>query len=284
MTGPAVTQPSPQYSPGGGPNAGVTFDEIESQLKEAERTALAPKLDEVKVDGEDVPENLRGKTVREILNQTKALEETLRLSEAGRQQALTMAQVAASRGAEPPKPKEPEPEPLVTAEEVAAAFAEDPAKGVQLMTKMNEQAIARAASSFAQRIDPLLAGTVGAVEAQARQRYPDEFSLYADEIKSVLDSLPNKNAMSSASSWDDLIAFVRGKNPQKLFDHMMSKETTRKASEAQEAQRAAAGFSMTSAQRTPAPTGGVVMDDTTKEVCKVLGISEADYAKWSKVT
>lgn len=284
MSGPAVTQPSPQHEEGRGPNAGITFDEIDAQLKEAERSALAPKLDEVKVDGEDVPESYRGKTIREILNQTKALEETLRLSESARQQALTMAQLAAQRGAEPQKPKEPEPEPLVTAEEVAAAFQDDPAKGVQLMTKMNEQAIARAASSFAQRIDPLLAGTVGTVEAQARQKYPDEFALYADEIKTILDSLPNKNAMSSGSSWDDLIAYVRGKNPQKLFDHMMSKETTRKATEAQEVQRNSAGMSMSSAHRSPAPAGGFVMDETTKEVCKVLGMSEADYAKWSKVS
>ena len=284
MAEPAVTQPSPQFSQGGGPNAGVTFDEIEDQLKAAERAALAPKLDDSKLDGEEVPEAFRGKTVREVLAHTKALEDTLRMSETARQQALTMAQLAAQRGAEPPKPAEPPPEPMITAEQVAEAFGEDAAKGVALMTKMNEQAIARAASSFAQRIDPLLSGTVGAVENQARAKYPDEFSLYADEIKEVLNRLPNKNAMSSMDSWDDMIAFVRGNNPEKLFAHRMSQESGRKAAEAQEAQRNNAGFSMSSAQRTPAPTGGVVMDDTTKEVCKVLGISEADYAKWSKVT
>jgi len=283
MTGPAVTQPSPQNNAGGGPNAGVTFDEIEAQLNAVEAAALAPKLDENKVDGAEVPESLRGKTVREILAHTQALEDTLRMSESARQQALTMAQIAAQRGSDIPKSVEPEPEPLITAEDVAAAFQDDPTKGIQLMTKMNDQSIARAASSFAQRIDPLLSGTVGAVELQARQKYPDEFQLYSDEIKDVLGRLPNKNAMSSMDSWDDMIAYVRGKNPEKLFQHRMSAETTRKAGEAQEQQRTVAGLSMTSAQRTPAPSGGPVFDDTTKEVCKVLGISEADYAKWSKV-
>lgn len=282
MSGPAVTQSSQQPS---GPNAGITFDEIEEQLKAAERAALAPKLDEVKVDGEDIPEALRGKSVREILARTQELENTLRLSEQRRQEALTMAQLAAQRGEGTREPaKQPEPEPLVTAEEVAAAFQDDPAKGVALMTKMNEQAIARAASSFAQRIDPLLSGTVGAIEAEARRKYPDEFQLYGEEIKGVLDSLPNKNAMSTMNSWDDLIAYVRGKNPEKLFQHRMEQQTKGRAAEAQEQQRQSAGISMTSAQRTPAPSGGPVFDDTTKEVCRVLGISEADYAKWSKVS
>ena len=77
MAEPAVTQPSPQFSQGGGPNAGVTFDEIEDQLKAAERAALAPKLDDSKLDGEEVPEAFRGKTVREVLAHTKALEDTL---------------------------------------------------------------------------------------------------------------------------------------------------------------------------------------------------------------
>lgn len=283
MTGPAVTQPSPQPEQGGGPNAGITFDEIERQLKAAETAALAPKLDDTKVDGEDVPEQYRGKTVKEILAQTKALEDTLRLSEQGRQQALTMAQMAANQRSLPEAPKAPEPEPLVTAEEVAAAFAEDPAKGVQLMTKMNQQAIDRAAASYASRIDPLLQGTVGAVEAEARRKYPDEFQLYAEEIKAIQDKLPNKNAMSSLDSWDDLIAYVRGKNPEKLFQHRLAAQSQQRQTEAQEQQRQTAGITMSSAQRTPAPTGGMVFDDITKEVCKVLGVSEADYAKWSKV-
>lgn len=284
MTGPAVTQPSPQPSPGPGPAAGITFDEIESQLKEAEKQALAPKLSDIKAEGEEVPENLRGKSVSEILAHTKALEDTLRMSEAGRQQALTMAQLAAQQREMPAPKAEPAPEPLVTAEEVAAAFQEDPTKGIQLMTKMNEQSIARAAASYASRIDPLLAGTVSTIEAEARRKYPDEFSLYADEIKDVLGRLPDKRAMSSPDSWDDMIAYVRGKNPEKLFQHRIAAETTKKAAEAQNEQRNTAGISMTSTQRTAAPMGSVVMDDTTREVCKVLGISEADYVKWSKVT
>jgi hypothetical protein len=281
MTGPAATQPSPQPS---GPNAGITFDEIEQQLKEAEKTALQPKLDEMKVDGEQVPEALRGKSVSEILAHTRELENALRMSEVSRQQALTTAQLAAQAREVPAAPAEPEPEPLITAEEVATAFQDDPSKGIQLMTKMNEQAINRAASSFAQRIDPLLTGTMGAVEAEAKRKYPDEFELYKDEIKSIIDSLPNKRAMSSINSWDDMIAYVRGKNPDKLFAHRIAKEQAGKAAAAQEDQRNYAGVTMTSQQRAPAPTGQVIMDDTTREVCRVLGISESDYVKWSKVT
>jgi hypothetical protein len=254
-------------------------------LKEVERNTLNPKLDEIKVEGEDIPENYRGKSVREVLNQAKTLEDTLRLSEQGRQQALTMAQMAANAREMPrEQPKAAEPEPLITADEVAVAFQDDPAKGIALMSKMNEQTIARAATSFAARIDPLLAGTSSAIESEARRRYPDEFGLYAEEIKAVLEKIPNKNAMSTPDSWDDLIAYVRGKNPDKLFQHRISKEQAGRAAAAQEDQRNVAGVTMSSSQRTPAPVGSIVMDDTTREVCKVMGISEADYAKWSKVS
>ena len=137
MTAPPSTQSSPPNQPGGGPAAGITFDEIERQLKDAEKTALSPKMDEFKVEGDDIPDNLKGKSARDLLNHIKTMEDTLRNVDAARQQALTMAQLAAQGRSEPaPAPVAPEPEPLITSEQVAAAFSEDATKGVELMNKM----------------------------------------------------------------------------------------------------------------------------------------------------
>jgi hypothetical protein len=283
MTAPPGTVPS-NNQPGGGPAAGITFDEIERQLKDAEKTALDPKLDDFKIEGEDIPDNLKGKSARELLNHIKSMEDTLRTVDQQRQQALTMAQLAAQGRTEaPPAPKVEEPEPLITSEQVAQAFQEDAQKGVELMNKMTEQQISRAGEHFMRRISPMLSGVGSAAENEARRKYPDEFDIYKDEIAAMMKRV-DKAAMSTLESWDDLIAYVRGKDPMRLFNHMAEKDKTKAAADAQEQQRNTAGVSMSSSTRAAAPAGGPVMDATTLQICDVLGISPEDYIKWSKVS
>jgi hypothetical protein len=266
--------------------AGVTFEDMERQLKEQEAALLKPDLTKVTLEGDDVPEALRGKTAAEALARVKLLEETLKTSEIARQQALATASLAAERREPAPAPKpEPAPEPQITAADVAAAFNEDPEKGIQLMAKMQEQGIKRATEQFTQRMEPMLAGSVSTAEADARRRYADEFEIYADEIKATLAQIPNRQVMSSPASWDDLIAYVRGKDPMKLFTRMQEKERATQQQQAQQEQRNLTGYSSTGGQRPAAPAAtGVVIDETVKEVCRNLGISEADYIKWAKVS
>jgi hypothetical protein len=260
---------------------------MEAQLKAAEEALLKPDLSKISVDGDDIPEALKGKSVRELLERQKSLEEALRMSEASRQEAMTMAQLAANRGSEQPKgePTAPAPEPPITAEMVAEAFAEDQAQGIAMLQKMNQQAIDRAVDHFGKRLEPLISGSTSAVESQARQKYPDEFELYKDDIEKLISSLPNKSVMSTMQSWDDMIAYVRGRDPLKLYNFMATKEAKKRASEAQASERESVGFQAvgSGSQRTPQGGTGVVFDDTTKEICRVLGISEQEYAKWSRV-
>lgn len=261
---------------------GVTFDEIEEQLKTAE--SKLPDLSKITLGDESVPERLRGKTVADMVNHMKELENALKMSEQSRQEALILAKTASERPAQSVQaPAQPEPEPLVTAEEVAEAFQEDSAKGVALMQKMNEQAIARAAQHFSQRLEPLISGSASTVETQARQKYPDEFELYKDEIDALVKQLPNKNVLSTSQSWDDMIAYVRGKNPTKLFEHMAAKEAKKREDAARESERSSVGFQSMGTQRTPAPSSGPVLDATVDEVCRVLGITKDEYAKWNGV-
>lgn len=261
-----------------------TFEDMEAQLKAAEAAAVKPDLSKITVDSDDAPDTVKGKSVAETIAQVKRLEEALRMSEQGRQQALIMAQTASQRPVQvAPEARQPEPEPQITAEMVAEAFAEDQGKGILLMQKMNEQTVARYAQQFQTRIEPLLSGTMSAVEAEARRKYPDEFSIYEDEIKTTLGQVKNKSVMSDLSSWDDLVAYVRGKDPMKLFKHYQEKERATQQQAAHEEQRQVAGISM-SGGRTPTPQGSrVVMDEYTREICKVLQISEEDYLTWSKV-
>jgi broad specificity phosphatase PhoE len=278
MTGPAVDIPTSQ--PGA---AGVTFDEMEQQLKAAEATILKPDLTKVTLEGDDVPAELKGKSASEALARIKELERVLQLSEQGRQQAMLTAQSFSERSAAPPVQEPVVVEPLVTAQQVADAFAEDTAKGVELMMKMQQQSIDKAADQYTQRIQPLLSGTVSSAENYARQKYPEEFEIYKDEIAAMVKQLPNKNVLSTPEAWDDLVAYTRGKNPQKLFDKMQDREREKHKTTAQEEQRQNAGFTSTGG-RAPAPTTrGVVIDDTVREICRVQGISEEDYIKWSRV-
>lgn len=274
---------SPQNN--AGPNGGVTFEEMEQQLAEIEKQKLAGSLSETKLEGDHVPEEARGKTVQEILAHNKQLEDALRNSEVARQQALLAAQSAQNmHRPEPVAQPAPVVEELITAEQVAEAFQEDPAKGVALMTKMNEQSIARTAENFAKRLDPLLNGTASAVEAEARRKYPDEFEVLGEEIKQAVKDFPNKAALSSPQTWDNLVAFVRGKEIEKIWAHRQAKNAAQAANTAREQQRSDVGFTASSSGRPSAGVGSPTLDETAKEVCRVMNISEDEYIKWSKVS
>lgn len=264
------------------PNS-TTFEEIEEQLKATEAQALKPDLAKISLDDAELPENLRGKSVQDVISYTKGLEQALRVSEEARQQALTTAQLAARATAEPPQAAAPEPEPMISADEIAEAFQEDPAKGVALMQKANEQAIARAASHFQQRLEPMLAGTASAMEAEARRKYADEFELYKDEISEMLSSMPNRQQiMANSKSWDDMIAYIRGKDPMRLYEHLNKKTADAARNNAVSQQRESVGFQSTGQLRAPAVGGAGVYDPVVDEVCKVMGLTRDEYNKWLK--
>lgn len=265
--------------------AGMTMDEIEASLKAQEEAAARPDLTKITADDPSLPENLRGKTVQEILAHTKAVEEALRVSESSRQQAMILAQQAQNQqNQQPAAPAAPVEEPI-TADMIAEAFQEDPAKGAELMFKANQQAIDRAASNFSKRLEPMFQSSVSTMEAEARRRYPDEFELYKDEIQSLMKDVPNpQQVFSQQKSWDDLVAYVRGRDPDKLFNYRMQKQGTSQQQQAQTQQREAVGYQSVANQRAPAPSaGGPIFDPVVDDVCRVMGITREEYAKWAKV-
>lgn len=260
-------------SGGGGPGdggafgTGVSIDEMETQLKAAEEK---PK-EEPKPDAA-----------------TSAFEAALRISEDARQRAE-----AALRAVPAPAPVINQPAPpdaieMLTDEQLAKIIEEKgPVAGARAIQ-------AQLIKLQNRHLDERLAGIHGAgtqaAENAARAKYPVEFELFGDEIKSIVAGAPDKSALANQANWDNMIAYVRGKegNIQKYTEKLSKGASDKAAETAREQQRGSAGVhaapaASTGASATPGPDGYYGLDATQREIADKMGRTYADYAKWSKV-
>jgi len=130
----------------------VSLDEMEQQANQP----TPPKLDEIKVDGTDIPEDLRGKSVADVIKLAGNLANALKLSENARTNAETMARMASQQPSAPPAPvAAPEPKEL-SREEISELYATDPIKAIEVM---QNQAISKVAKQYEVRLEPLFSGT-----------------------------------------------------------------------------------------------------------------------------
>ena len=280
-----MTGPEPKH-----PSESVDFDEIAAQLKAS--AAKGPDLNEVKLDGDEVPEALRGKSAADLLKHVDGLSQALKISEDARKETADKvteisARLAASQIAGAAAAPLTEEEKVPTLEEITAAFQEDPMKA---MTMMEERTEKRLTQNLDQRIRPLTAGSAMTAESRAKERYTEDFALLNKEIDDVLTRQGlTRQALTTDNHWDDLIAYVRGRNMDRIIDHRAGKaaEVARKAAE--EAAAMSTGFSGTAAAgRPPASAPAGDLDETQKEIIRVMrssgiDIDEKSYAKWSKV-
>lgn len=281
MTGPVPDQ-------GVHPAAAVDLDEVSKQLAAAE--AAGKPLEEIKIEGDNVPEQLRGKSVADVVTTMQGLEDAVKASEKGRMelkdqfnalkaqlavQPAATTTAAAALAADAPR--------VLDREEIAKLYEDDPLKAIGVM---NEQMGERLDRNLDARLKPLMTGSADTAEANARMRYKEEFELFGDEIKTVLAQVPDKSVMNSAKSWDDLVAYVRGQNVDKLIQHRGEQAAKLKEVEALEAAAASTGFSGTGGAQRPPPVVTQVtgqLDGTQREIAKGLGMTDDDYIKWSKV-
>lgn len=261
---------------------GMTSISIEEMENQQARDASQPTdLTKITVDGADVPDNLKGKTAADVVAHAKALAESLKLSEAGRQQAIATAQLAtAQRPPElpvaPPEPKEPTPE------ELRQLYDEDPFKAMQLMSDI---ATRKAERNLAGRMGSLAASTASTVEANARAKFAEDFALFGEDITRMASQLPDKSVLTNPQAWEDMISFVRGKreNVEKIIAHRTGQTTEDRRRQAQQEQVVNVGFSGTEAQLRKMPESVGQMDSLQREIADKLGMSPEDYIKWSKV-
>jgi Skp family chaperone for outer membrane proteins len=261
------------------PDTAVTMDELEATAGSA--APAAPDLTKITLTGDDLPEPIKGKSVADMVAYTRGLQEALRTSETARQQSENVAKLATSRVGElasQPAPA-PAPAPELSDDDLNKMYEENP---IQAIRMMNQQAIRKAAAMFETRLEPLFNGTASSAEAQAKQKYTTEFGLFGDEIKELVERIPNKAAMSSSQGWDDLISYVRGRpgNHERLMAHHKDAEALQRRTEAQKRQVDEAGFTATSQVGTRRPNSPDQLDPIQKEIADKLGMTLEDYVKW----
>ena len=257
---------------------------VEMSIEEMDQVAAAPPdLSKVELASTQL-ETFKGKTAAELVAHAKQLEDMLKASEQNRARAEQLAAIA-SRGAPAPPPVAPPPpqETFPTDEEIAKLYEENPAQAMKVMT---ERAVKIAQQSLDARLQPLIQGTSASLEAAARAKYPEEFQLFATEIQDVISKLPNaKAALSTPESWDDLISWVRGRpgHFERMIEHKTSKTREVVAPQARQTQQDSLGFSPAPTGRGPVVRSDGTLDPLAAEIAEKLGMSQADYIKWSKV-
>lgn len=274
MTGPAPDPTGP---------VSMTLDEIGTQIKTIEGNPKPADLTQIKLEGDDVSPLLKGKTVAEALKIASGLEQGLKLSEDARKQAETLAQSMANRPAsvaEPPKPVE---EPEMNQEQLDQLFETDRVKAIEYIT---QRSIKKAEDQVTRRLQPLFTGQMVAAETGARAQFATEFTLFGDEIQKVIEAMPDRSALSNPKAWSDLVSWVRGKpgNIEKYMTHMNNSNAAIAAAAARATQAASTGYSATGeSTRSAPPVGASSLDATEREIARVMGIPDADWAKWKGV-
>lgn len=261
----------------GGNGSSMSIEELEVLERQPQNTDLS----KIQLDGESVPEGLRGKSVNDVISRMNSMEEALRLSEQARKQAETNAQLALSRGGEPQKPAEEETAQELSEEQIKELYEEDPIKAIQVI---NDQALRRAEKNLEIRLAPMMRGTSAQVEQAVRSKYADEFELFGDQITQLAGTVPNKEAvLSNPAAWDDLIALVRGRqgNMEKLIARKSGGHTP---TQAREMQTQTMGFTGTGGPRQSASPSNGQLDPIQKEIAEKMNMSEAEYIKWMRVS
>lgn len=254
----------------------MTMDEIEASLQDTATPTTDPTT--VKLEGEKVPETLRGKTLAEVLDRQEKLEQSLRLSEAERL-ALRNRPEAEPKAPEPPPVEEYKP---LTKEQIQALYEEDPLKAFEAM---QNDALMRADQHFNQRFSRIEGSVATTQESWAQQQFGDEFKVLGKEIKAMVDKIPDKRVLNTKEGWSDLVAYVRGQegNFEKLWEYKSKGTQPKDPASARAEQAEESGFSPRPTTRSAPPKPDQQLDATTREIAQNLGLTEAEYIKWANI-
>jgi len=262
----------------GAPSMGtsVSFDEMEAQLAEGKpgSSDLSATL-----SGEGVPDDLKGKPIKDIIAEINARKATDAAAQAGREAAQRAIAAAQPAPAPAPVRAEPEPEKELSEEELTKLYEENPVAAIK---KMNEQAERRVMKNMEGRIAPMTGGFAQMAEQKAREKFADEFELFGAEIQQIIGTLPNPALMSNPKAWDDLIGLVRGRpgNFEKLLTHIKTKTA---GAGAQADQAAGAGFHAPPRNPGPAEVRGQ-LTDVQRAVAREMDMTDEEYLFWGRDT
>jgi len=257
----------------------VSLEEMESEAKPE------VKGGDTKAEGDDIPEEYRGKSVKEIIAIANSARSGLQTATSAAEAARAAAELASqNRQSAPPPPEEVK---ELSREEIKALYDEDPLKAIEVI---EEQAARRVSAHIESRLAPLTQGTMSAAENWARQEFGDEFELFEKDIKALVNNVPNKAVFTTKEGWQDAVAYIRGKagNFEKLIDHRREKENNQDRETARTRERSAAGFTgrSTNAGNTRAPSSDKAIGDRMSPEMKTIAdnfISDGvfkDYAEY----
>jgi len=243
--------------------ADVTLEEMEREFAQPtpEETAAAAAAAAAPKPDDSLPEPYRGKSMSEIVAELEANKRALQISEDARVNSRREAAQPAPAPAAPARK---------TREELQAMMQEDAMGAIELITQYARE---DAENHIERRLQGLQAGTLGAAEHQARQKYGVEFELFGDDIKKFVDSLPDKSSLNSQQAWDDVVSYVRGRdgNIQKYIERVTSKPNA--AEEARRNQEANSGATFTGRSSSSATVSGgtngahpMELDDVQKKI------------------
>lgn len=216
----------------------VTLEDMERD--ESSAGAKPVDLNEVKADGDDIPEAYRGKSFAEVIKIAEGARGAMNDSVRAAQSAAEAARAAAEASGRPAAPVVEEPKEM-TREELKALYDEDPLQAIEVMQR---QSMARAEAHVEQRLGQITEGTVAQAENWARQEYKDEFELFGEDIMKMVGGIRNKAVFTSKQGWEDAVAYVRGKagNFEKLVEHRQAKANGDAAENARRGERDRSGF------------------------------------------
>lgn len=255
----------------------VTIEEMEQSL-----AAPTPqKLSDIKLDGEGVPDELKGKSVAELVAQANGLREALLVSERARTQSDQMAALASRPVAAPVE--QPKHEPELTDEQLAELHSTDPLKAIRYL---RDQGIREASKNLESRMGSLFTSTAAGAEREARTKYKAEYEVLGSEISAMVAQIPNASSvLTTPEAFDNLIAIVRGRpgNFEKMTQHYAVKAGAPTLDTARATQVADAGVTLASSMRTPIAASVGALDATQLEIANKLGLTPQEYLNWSKV-
>lgn len=272
-----VDEQDPEGGSSGGPTGSVSLDDVSG-------VGAKPNVGDTKLEGDDVPEELRGKSPREIAEIIAQRNNALRLSESARlaSEATVIALGKSAQSAPAPAPA-PVPEPVdMPANELAELMQTDPGRAVEVIQTQLSRKMSKDVNA---RLGPLASGATGIAETNARTQYPEEFQLFGDQIKAYVDAVPDKSLFTNPKAWDDLVSYIRGRpdNFQKLFDFRNNKTKAAGVAAAQAEQRGATGFTGEPARTAVSNRKGRPMDSIEREIARELGMDDAEYIKWRDI-
>ena len=254
---------------------------LDLPVGEEEKVPPKPKLEEIKLEGDDVPESLRGKTAKELVDFASNTAKALATSEAERQRlASAPPQPVVVQALPPPPVVEPE----LSNDELKTLWDKDAIAAVQyLQTRGNK----RLEENLLARLGGLTSSAATVAEQGARARYVEEFAAIGPEIEQLVkERVKDKSILADPAIWDDLIRYARGTHFEKIVAHRAAADTTKREVEARAAQAVSAGATITSVGSAAHPAKGAELDDFAKSIARTQfpGLSDqqafAEYTKW----